>query len=354
MNEKTRLPIAGLDISDRSVKYLAFNPRDRNTLAGYGEIVLPEGMIISGEIQEEDALASILTKWIQGEGNMFRSYFFSVSLPEEKSFLRLIQLPKVRTEEVQNAIQWELEANIPLPQEELIYDYEVIESSQTNLNHFDIVLTAFPKTLVESYTRVLKKSGIRLWALELESQAIVRASVAYARGRTGTILVEIGYSRASFIVFAGSTIFFTTTVELGGKVFEENIASNLKVSPEKAAALKKEVGLNKREQEGRVFMALVPAIAVLADEIHRSIEYYQSHTAHIHGAAQDVQEILLAGGDANLFGLDTYLSVVLKIPVTRVDPFAAIGITNSTLPLIPIKKSLAFVSSLGLALRDMR
>ena len=354
VNTFVHLPAAGLDISDRSIKYVQYDSHKAMPIEAFGEISLPEGIIAGGVIVKEEELEHILKKWLKEEGKRMRASFFSVSLPEEKSFLRLIQLPKVKREEIHNAIRWEIEANIPLRQEDIIYDYEIIEPLKNHLNHFDIVLTAFPKALVEAYVRVLKNAGIRLRALELESQAVARASLPVLREPHAKVLIEIGYSRASFIVFAGGAIFFTTTVELGGKAFEENIAKSMRVSMAKAQELKKQVGLNKKEYNGEVFAALAPSIAVLADETRRSIEYYRAHTTHIHGAAEEATEVLLAGGDANLYGLDTYLAGALKIPVRRVNPFAVAGMGKwCGIPPLSKRKSLAFVASIGLALRGM-
>ena len=99
----------------------------------------------------------------------------AVSLREEKSFFRVIQLPKVKIADIGKAIRWEIEANIPLPFEELVYDYEVVDSFDEHLDHVDVVISAFPKTIVDAYVRVLGAAGLRLACLELESQAIVRS-----------------------------------------------------------------------------------------------------------------------------------------------------------------------------------
>ncbi|TSC78227.1 MAG: type IV pilus assembly protein PilM [Parcubacteria group bacterium Gr01-1014_33] len=352
-----RMPVAaGLDISDQSIKYAKFYGKRKYVLEAWGEIIVPEGIIVNGEIQKEEELTRIFTEWIKGEGKKLRSSFFTVSLPEEKGFVRMIQLPKVRQDEIHNAIRWEIEANIPMAQEELFFDYEIIQPLEDHLNHFDVMLTAFPKAIVESYVRVLKKSGIKISALELESQAIVRSSVADLKTKAACAVVDMGRFRTSFIIFAGGAIFFTTTVELGGKAFEENIARAMGVSMERARALKISAGLNKRVNNGAIYAALVPSIAVLADELERTIEYYQNHTAHAHGAASQVEIILLTGGDANLFGVDTYLASVLKVPVTRINPFLAFSGETRESRIFPItrRNALGFAASLGLALRGIR
>lgn len=346
-------PVTGVDISDQAIKYLKFTAHKEKIWTDFwGTISIPEGIIVNGEIKNEEDLVKILKSWFNKEKKHLRPSLLSVSLPEEKGFLRLIQLPRVKREDIGKAIRWEIETNIPLPAEELIYDSEVIEPLEDSLNHLDLVITAFPKTIVDSYLRVFKKAGLKPAALELESQAIVRTTLADLRDKQAKIIVDLGRNRTSMIIFSGGAIIFTSTFEVGGRLLEENIAKTLKVDNEKAAALKKEVGLSKKEEDREVFNAILPAVAVIADELKKTIAYYQHHTEHSHGANKDIGEILLVGGDANLFGLETYLSSTLKIPSKLADPFAAVQKRlKCVVPPIPKNKALEFTTALGLALR---
>lgn len=350
-----RLPAVGLDISDLTVKYLKFNSRgEKIRFDFWGEFNLPEGLVKAGEIENEAGLIQTLKSWLDQEGKKLLSYFAVVSLPEEKSFLRLIQLPKVKRDEVVNAVRWEIEANIPLPPEALVYDYEVIEPLEDHLDHLDVVITAFPKGIVESYLRVLKAIGFKVSYLELESQAIVRSAVFELRQKGAQILVDIGRSRTSFIIVAGGAIIFTATVKLGGQDLEKNIAKSLSVSMSQAFNLKEEVGLNKITEGGKVYSALLPTVLLLAEELKKIVVYYQDHVLHTHGGSRTIENILLLGGDANLFGLDTFFSSFLKIPVSRTDPFAAIKSRLETfIPPIPKNKALKFSTASGLALRGL-
>ncbi len=348
-----RLGTAGLDISDRSVKCLAF--REDKTGVGiesWGEAEIPEGVIVNGEIKDESTLTKILQSGLGEAGKSIRRKFIAVSLPEEKSFHRMIQIPKVKKEEVEAAIRWEIESNIPLSPKEINYDYEMVEPPEKYFDHLDVVITAFPKSIIESYIRALGNAGLKLAACELEHQAIIRAAVPEPSSERARILVDLGRFRSGIVIFAGGAITFTATANLGGINFEENIAKALGVNPEKAEEIKKTVGLNKKERAGEIFSILIPAVSVLLDEIKLAIDYHQRRTAHIHGTAKPIDEILLTGGDANLLGLDTYLSGSLKIPVRIADPWAGLrNKLNPRIPPIPKNRALGFTTAIGLAMR---
>ena len=349
------LPVIGFDISDRTIKHISFRFYNSNTpqILFFGEIPLSEGIIKSGEIVNEDALVSSIAGWVKREQKKLPSRYVAASLPEEKAFLRIIQLPKIKKDVVGDAVQWEIEAHIPLSREELAYEYEIIEPIENSLDHFDVMITALPKTIVESYARALTRAGLMPVALEVESQAIIRAVAPRIRDRKAVIIVDFGYTRTSFAIFTGGAIVLTSTVALGGKDLEINIMKELGVNEKKARELKIAYGLNKNELEGKLFSALSPAISALADEIKRAAEFTKEHAKHRHGAAEEVSEILLLGGDANLFGLTTYLSSVLKIPARVADPFARFTETGVRfIPDIPKNQSLEYATAIGLAMRE--
>lgn len=346
-----RLPVIGLDISDRTFKYLKLTFDGHTKFDAFGESDIPDGIIEEGEIKNESALVDIFKAWKKEHARMLHSGVIVASLPEEKSFLRLIQLPKVKDEEIANAIRWEIEAHIPLPPDNLTYDYEVVKPLEGTPAHTDVVVTAFPKSIVSSYVSVMKQSGLTLAALELESQAIARAVIDTDASQNAKIIVDIGKTRTSFMTFAGSAIIFTATIQLGGNTFEENISRALAVDRARAKEIKEKMGLNRSTDKG-VFTALTPALSVLVDELKRVIAYHEEHAEHLHGVHQIIDEILLVGGDANLFGIDTFVASALKTPVAHADPFVNIKKDfAASFPPMPKTELLAFATTIGLSLR---
>ena len=264
----------------------------------------------------------------------------------------MVQVPKIKQENIANAIRWEIEGNIPLPPEELFYDYEVVDfPTGGDKDHLDIVITAFPKTIIESYLRVLRRAGFRPLALELESQAIIR-SVLPAIDKHTVVVADMGKTRTSLIVFAAGALRYTTTIDFGGRILEENISRSMGISLEEARAIKIKHGVSKTDFEGKLFSDLLPALSALADEFKRTIEYYLSHAEHSHDG-NAVERVLLVGGDANLFGLSAYLSSTLKIPVGVVSPLEIFSETQSkSIPVLPRHTGLGYATALGLALRN--
>lgn len=350
--------ITGLDISDLSMKYLSFNRIKKNKFAvgAYGEIAYKEGIITNGEIIDEQAFTEVLKQWYAKQKKQLPSPFVAIALPEEKSFIRVVQIPHIaRREDVANAIRWEIENQIPLPLEDVMYDYEIINPLQGEQDHVDVLITAFPRDTLNAYVRAIKGAGLELYAIELEPQSLVRACVARLRNPEATIIVDVGRTRTSIVIFAAGAIFYTSTIQSGGLVFEQYIARQLNCDARDAVKIKIEIGLDKTKHNGEVFAALAPAITLIGDELVRASSYYETHASHAHGSTTDIRHVLLSGGDGNLRGLDTYLASVLRVPVERAHPFSVIrDILVYDIPPITKREALAFTTAIGLALREIR
>lgn len=350
-------PVTGLDISDLSMKYLSFDSTKKNKIliGTYGDIAYPEGIITSGEVKNEEKLTEILTQWFTKEKKKLPSPFVVLSLPEEKSFIRAVQIPRVKSEDVVNVIRWEIENQIPLPLEEVMYDYEVIDPLQDSQDHLDVIITAFPRDILNAYIRAIKGAGLKPYAIELESQSIVRACIPQLHNPEATMVVDIGRTRTSFVIFAQGATLHTSTINVGGAMFEQRIMAQLKVGAQEATQIKIDVGLDKTRANGEVFAALAPLISIMGDELMRAISYYYTHATHAHGATPQIARVLLSGGDANLQGLDTYLTSALKVPVERADPFSVIHEKLAyDIPPLTKREALAFTTAIGLALREIR
>lgn len=349
------VPIVGLDISDRTVKFIRFSQRRlRIKVEAYGSVAIEEGVVVGGEIKKPEILIPKLAALKIQSGGIFRDRFVVASLPEEKSFLRIIQVPRVKAEKLHNAVRWELEGNIPIAPEEIYFDYEVAPSSDDKPDHFDVLTIAFPRTIVDTYVSVLRQAGFIPLALELESQSIARALVDRKDISTPRVFVDIGASRTSFVLIGGGTIILTSTIQLSGVEFNEAIMRALGITFEEAEEIKKKDGLRKNAHDGKAAAALKPILETLSDEIEKQIEFYRDHLSERHGASRDIESIVLTGGDASLIGLDAYLARALKKPVLMGNSFAALGTAfgNYTPPITP-KDAMQFTTAIGLALRDI-
>lgn len=351
------LPAFGLDISDFSLKFADLKKKKNDLfLSSFGRAPIPAGVMERGEIKKPEELIRVLKLTLEeAKGRALKTNFVVASLPEEHAFIRVIQLPKMSLSEVAQAVQWESEANIPMPLESVYLDYQILPQTQEGLDHFDILIAAAPKDLVSSYLNVFLESGLKPVALEVESIAIVRALLKNTISDQPVLIVDFGASSVSFIIFSGSAVRFTTTVSISGRLLNEIIAKKIIVSLAEAEKLKNSVGLDKTQYEGKIAAALSAPLNAMITHIKTYLEFYLEHGEHDHGVQQGgIKKIIICGGEASLPGLVNFLSLEMKMPVELSNPW--INILKPPLKEIPelsFEHSLGYTTALGLALRGI-
>jgi type IV pilus assembly protein PilM len=350
----------GLDISDLSLKFLMLRKRGKKfSVASFGESQIEPGIIEGGEVKDEEKLAKI----VKEATKKVKTKYVVACLPEEKAFLQVIKMPMMPEEDLKSAIVFEAENYIPLPVNEVYLDCEVVPPVYNHLKHLDVLLAAIPKRTVDPYLRVLKKAGLKPVAFEIESLAIARALIENQTTNYPVLIIDLGATRTSFVIFAGKSVRFTTSIPVSGIHFTELIAKNLRISFEKAEKLKIIHGLKEglkiklgektaiEKVKGKIFEALIPALVDLVQQIKKYIDYYQAH-AYLSGLPPDgkrIHKLILSGGGANLKGLKEFLELELKIPVEIGNPWINIGEVKN----FPKENSLSFATAIGLALRGI-
>jgi len=356
----------GLDISDLSLKIIKLkkgpvSPHRQGVLglASFGEVKIKSGIIQEGEIKDEEALAKIIREVISKvKGEKLKTKYVIASLPEEKAFLQVIQMPKMTGEELKKAVRFEAENYIPLPVEETYLDFQIVQPFYNHLDHLDVLIAALPKKTIDPYVVSIKKAGFIPKVLEIESQSISRALVKNEVSPFSILLIDIGISRTSFIIFSGHSLRFTSSIPITSQKLTEAISKSLGVDLAEAEKLKVKYGIqaDRRNIGKEISEALIPALTDLIEQVKTHLRYYQTHTFHEHlpPGGERVEKIFLCGGGANLKGLDDFLSSELKIPVELGNPW--INILPRPLkevPELPYEKSLRYTTALGLALRGI-
>jgi len=345
----------GLDISDESFKFTQLGHRKRGlSLKAFGAGDFPKGAFVDGEIKHEDEVASILKmafdKPLQGR---LSTQHVVCSLPEEHSFTRVIQLPKMDAEQVKEAVKWEAEQHIPMNINDVYLDWQIVDVGGKDIPHQDILISAVPKRLVDGYISMLKKCNLVIKSLEVESVAVSRALVQNLETNEPILLVDLGATRTSFIIFSGTALPFTSSVPVAGNSMIDAISKNYGVDGKEAKRLFYDVGLDKNKEGGRVYKALEPIAKDLAKQIKNYISFYEGHSEHEHrkNGPVSIKKILLCGGVSNLTGLNVYLSLALGVSAEIGNPWT--NILKSPLREVPglsYRKSLGYTTALGLGL----
>lgn len=346
----------GFDISDESIKYIKFGKNKKTAfIEKYGEKKLPYGIIENGEIKKEKEFLDFLKLNFKDSG--IRDIV--VSLPEEKAFLDIIELPKTNSADLRGIIGVQLENYFPFKAKDVVFDFEVLNDSGKDI--LDVLIAAFPKPLIESYKNCLIKAGFLPVVFELEVESLKRALLKKGED-VFKMIVDFGKTRTTFIITEKNSVLFTSTVKIGGFDLDKSLSRSLSLSAEEAENIKKEKGkifpfgadnAGSPNTEHEIQAVLMPVISNIEQEIKKYIEYWKTHYAHMHknGYNSDISEIILCGGDANFIGLTEYLSKNLNIPSRLANVWENIFDFENYIPEIEFNESLKYATAAGLALR---
>lgn len=361
----------GLDITDTSLKIAKLKKAGKFfQLASFLKEEINPGIIEEGEIRDEESLAKIIKESLKKvKGEKLGTNYVVASLPEEKAFLEVIQMPKMKEEELREAVYFEAENYIPLPIEGVYLDFQIVPPIYNHLDHIDLLIAALPKKTVDPYVSVLKKAGLLLKSLEVESLAIARSLIKNEVSPHPLLIIDLGANRTGFIIFSGYSVRFSSILPISFRQLTETIAQVLKIDFKEAEELKLKYGLQekyrlrigdgtKKEREaGRLFEILLPNLNNLVSQIKKYLDYYLTHVFHEHlpPDGKIIEKVLLCGGGANLKGISEFLSLQLKTPVQVANPWVNIlADPLKKIPQLTYEESLAFSPALGLALRRQK
>jgi len=348
--------IFGIDINDLSLRLIKLKKRGKGfSLVSFNEVGIKPGLVKEGAIQDQEALIKVINLACSTvKGEKLDTKYVIVSLPEEKSFSQVIQMPKMAKEELMTAVPYEAENYIPLTIDKVYLDFQVISTHKDDSSHLDLLVNVMPKPIVDSYVSTFKRAGLIPCILEVESQAIVRALVKKGESVFSTIFIDFGRTKSSFIIFSGNSIRFTSSMPISSQQLTSAISDKLGISFDKAEELKIRHGLNpETEKKYDIKKAVNPVLNDLVAQIKKYMSFYQGHVSHEYfSSGGRIGKIVLCGGGANLKGLTNFIFEELKIPVELGNPFTNIFLQkNINNQLVPLQKMLSFTTALGLALR---
>jgi len=331
----------GLDIGSHSLKAVQLKRSDKEvSLLSFATLPSPLKSLSLEVEDDRNSLAEAIKNLVKEADISTKSVV--CSLPEEKLFSRVVELPKMSRKEVASSLEYEAGRYIPIPMDEADLDFEIVSSGEKSI---EVLLVAAPKKLTAAYLDVLNRAGLEALALEPETTACVRAVVGESADAPATLVVSIGASTTDLVIVEGGKIRFTRSVATGGTALGRAVAQTLGFEEGRAEAYKESYGLSE-ELEGKVKQALGPVFKVIVEEIRRSIDFYNSRRGE-----NVLRRIILSGGTANLPGVVVYLASEFGLEVQKGNPWQNITIPEQFNKEELDAKGPALAVAIGLALR---
>lgn len=268
------------------------------------------------------------------------------SLPPFSAFTTILDFPKMDPKEIEKAMIYQAKQYVPLPLSEVALDWMQIGEylDDKGFTHQKIMLISVPQEQIQKYQRIFKAAGLSLKALEIESLSLARM---FGDDPTPTLIVDIG-SRSTNIVFMENGRFtFGGQSDFGGASLTQALASSLSVNPLRAEELKKERGIIAAGPNFELSTIMLPFLDAILNEVKKVQFTYQQQIP----MARKVERIILAGGGANLLGIEKYFEREFGAPVVKAAPFLKFQYSPEIEPFVPELNPIMAVG-LGLGMKE--
>lgn len=340
----------GIDIGASSIKVAQAKRKGNNQadLVHLAKVDTPVGLLENESDEGTVQLAAKLNEVREAAG--IKTKYCVLSVPESAIFSRLLTIPSVAPEGLEEAVHWEVKPLIPVPLADVdIAFLDIGEKELAGKKLIDMYVVAAPKTLTDRYKSIAEKAGLETLAIETEALATARA-LTFAKklkeGMDDVVIVDFGASSTNIILARQGVVVFTQTSSTGADAFTKAIAADYGIDLVEAEKYKRAFGIDFNQGEGKIAKAIEPIMQIVLTDITRAINYFRERVG-----GKVATTVLLTGSGANLPGLTTYLQTKHNIESEIVDLMSSFTIDSKLKQQIEAGGTSGLSVCLGLALK---
>lgn len=320
--------LVGLKIGSSQLAAAVVANNGSPTLVKTARHMLPPDVVAGGEVRDGEALAHEIATFFQ-EADLPRRNV-RLGIGSSRTGVRVFERPEVDDpRQLANAIRFRAYETLPIPIEEAMLDYHVVEDTSGSAR---VLLAVAYRDLVDRFAATCAAAKIELAGIDMEAFALLRAVGGKPlsngeRDEAARVAVSIGHDRTTVAVSDGRLCEFTRVLDWGGARVTAAVARALEVEPDEAERVKRSLDISSDatpdpadERTIRAADAARREVHGLARELASSLHFYQDQPDSLGFA-----EITITGGGAHLQGLAGQLEELIGISVRVADPFARVG-----------------------------
>jgi type IV pilus assembly protein PilM len=299
---------------------------------------LDPGIVVAGELRDPESLATALKAFFKK--NKLPTRGVRIGLSNNRIGVRIFEIGGIHEpEQLKNAIRFRAQETLPIPIEEAVLDYHVLDErvdENGDLTRRVLLVVAY-RDLIERYVAACRKAGLKLVGVDLEAFALLRAlgkspSEHSSEDRNGLVVVSVGHDRSTFAVSDGRACEFTRVLDWGGFSLNVAIARALDLTPSQSEQIKLGLSLTDKahvppgmtaEHADTARAAVLRALEAFARDLVSSLRFYQSQPDSL-----GIREVVLTGGTAAMPGLASEVERLIGVSVRVGDPLGRVNVSR--------------------------
>ncbi len=345
---KKRPPVLGVDISASSVKVLELSQAGEHfRVERYAVEPMPQNAMVEHSITEVDQVAQAIARAVKRSGTRLKHA--ALAVPGSHVISKIVSMPAgLSDRDMQTQIEMEADRHIPYPLDEVNMDFQVLGAASEGAEQVNVLLAACRKEIVDDYAAVADGAGLTPTVIDIETYAMENAYGLIARNMAGAgmektvAVMDIGATTTTINVMHNSRSVYTRDHTFGGRQLTEEIQRRYGLSYEEAGLAKKQGGLPDNYQTD----VLRPFMEALCQEAMRALQFFYSSSPF-----NSVDQVLLAGGCAQIAGIDELLAARVGVAAAVANPFSSMSLATRIKPQMLAADAPSLMISCGLALR---
>ncbi len=380
----------GIDLSSNKISVVEMLKSRKGTIIKNAvNFDIPSDPILNGEIQSIDIFSKGLKEaWSR---NKIAGKQVFIGLSNQKVIVKEVSLPLIDEGEISSSIKYQINDFIPLPKDNIIYDYYIMEKDKTSSR---IMLIGAMKNMIFDVIKGIKNAGLFAQAIDLNCFALYRTIdqiYKLNKNKDSICIVNVGPEISIIEIITEDILKYPRFISNSLKSFIDNMAkgtgtdeklcsdalkafdfSNLNSSTaestdskiegkteenllEVSSGINKKINIGEEEPlqkedinsflEGKnVIKILKKTASNFVNEINISIEHFMQNNPKV-----EIKKIILTG--ENLINFDSYIKdktnyIVERLKIENHFPLGSIG-SN---PVNKGKDASEIVNALGIGM----
>jgi type IV pilus assembly protein PilM len=318
----------GVDVGSTAVRAAEVSTNGHGpTLTRVGQVPLEAGAVENGELRDPAAVAAALKELWRVARFSTRNVVLGVA--NHRVVVREVVLPWLADRELRVALPFQVQEFVPIPVEDAVLDYQVIEDfEQEGRRMLRLLLVVAQKEMVKQLVETAESARLVPVGMDLVPFAVMRSvgtGALFAEQAQDEAVIDVGGEVTSVCIHSNGLPRFVRILSTGGTDVTNAIVTAASVTREQARAV----------QAGRTpdlpvatletaRHAMSSRAAGLVDEIRSSLDFYESQSR-----GSTIGRVLVSGGGSLLDGFVESLNERVVPEVTRGHPYSRVSVPPS-------------------------
>lgn len=296
-----------LDIASDGVRAVQLKGSGKKTLHRYASKPIDVKVSQSDAPADKQKLMEAV-KALMKEANV-SSKNVVVSIPAGRSFVTVVDMPKLEAKDMGKSIEYQADQFIPMKIDEAKVDWALLGDSPEGSDKSEVLIASVANDYAESRLDVLESLGLNVVAMEPEQIALVRSLIP-PETKDAAIILDMGHLSTNLVAVYEGAPRLIRSIPTGSEALIKAATQNLGVDREQADQFVFKFGLVKDKLEGQVYKAIQHIVDGLVEEVDKSIKFF--HTRY---QGTKIAKIIVTGDLAVLPEFPLYLVNHSQIPV---------------------------------------